>query len=360
MTELHDPIWTGGPTPSDIMEEVRGKWVTQRLHPRLPLQIFNYSHKTPPKQHWNAVTTVTRGLILDDQWNVVARPFSKFWNLGESNCPAIPDEPFEVYEKMDGCLGIMYWEDGFPSIATRGSFMSWQALAATKFIQSIPDGKWDPWMCSSFSTSHTYLFEYIHPNNRIVVDYGNKEQLTLLAIIDTETGTDIPLEIADGSPLDVVERYDGISDYNKLSVHDRHNHEGYVIRFQSGLRVKVKHDEYCYLHRLVTQMTPRVIWELMRAGAPVDEIIEDAPPQFREWVAERCVEIHRQYQNMEATCMSDFLRAPTTRDRKTLALFFQTCMFPDVLFKMLDQKPYEDIIWKAIKPEAAEPFRVEV
>ncbi len=36
----------------------------------------------------------------------------------------------------------------------------------------------------------TYLFEIIYPENRIVIDYGDSDDLILLSIINNETGFD--------------------------------------------------------------------------------------------------------------------------------------------------------------------------
>jgi RNA ligase len=91
-----------------------------------------------------------------------------------------------VYDKLDGSLGILYFYDDKPYIATRGSFTSEQAERANKIFQK-------KYSHLHFNKEHTYLFEIIYPENRIVVDYGAKEDLILLAVLDTETGKDLEL-----------------------------------------------------------------------------------------------------------------------------------------------------------------------
>lgn len=350
-------IWSNGPTVDDIKREVSERYITQRWHPRLPLQILNYSPKRVHSGEWTKASMVSRGLILDDQWNVVARPLSKFFNLGERHAPPVDfSQPYEVFEKMDGCLGILYWEDhATPAIATRGSFQSWQALAATRLIQGmVPRLE----LCD-FNPSWTYLFEYLHPQNRIVVNYGGQERLVLLAVIENSTGIDVPLDKIRPIPFTQAQSY-GAMLPEEMDI-DRPNAEGFVVRWDDGTRVKVKHSEYVYLHRLVTQMTPRAIWELLKAGCnPLDMLEDYAPGEFRIWIKDQIEALWDAYEGIQDQCYADMLKRPDTDDRKATALYFKTCKYPAVLFAMLDSKPYEHLIWGLVKPKASDPFRVEV
>lgn len=87
---------------------VTDKLVSRRFHPTLPLEIYNY---TPAVMglginEWSEALQDCRGLILDRDGNVVGRPFRKFWNY-EQVLDKIPsDEPFEVWEKLDGSLDL--------------------------------------------------------------------------------------------------------------------------------------------------------------------------------------------------------------------------------------------------------------
>src|SRR5690606_32454323 len=125
--------------------------------------------------HWNDVTLNCRGLVIQDDGAIIARPLRKFFNYGELERRGLqaPSGPFEVYEKEDGCLGIVYYYAGDWHIATRGSFTSWQAQRAQKILDGLNTRILHP--------SFTYLFEIILPDFRIVVDYGGAEELVLLA-----------------------------------------------------------------------------------------------------------------------------------------------------------------------------------
>ena len=52
-------------------------------HPSLPLTIWNYSDKVQYEGLWDETLLQCRGLVTDDEGNVVARPFKKFFNMEE-------------------------------------------------------------------------------------------------------------------------------------------------------------------------------------------------------------------------------------------------------------------------------------
>jgi RNA ligase len=107
--------------------------VYKQVHPTLPLTIWNYSEKVQYEGLWDEITLQTRGLVTDDEGNIVARPFKKFFNLEEGK--HTPTEEFEVYEKMDGSLLIVFWYEGKWIVATRGSFTSDQAIKGVELLK---------------------------------------------------------------------------------------------------------------------------------------------------------------------------------------------------------------------------------
>ncbi|MFN0034319.1 MAG: T4 RnlA family RNA ligase [Saprospiraceae bacterium] len=330
---------------------VADHYIHAQKHPTADLWIYNYAAKTQYEQLWNEVTLACRGLILDGQGQVAARPFAKFFNLAEHEPSQLPDEPFEVFEKMDGSLGILYWVDDRPFIATRGSFSSEQAQHATALLHEryatiFPKLRRDA----------TYLFEIIYPENRIVVDYGPTDDLHLLGIIDNATGQDRPTDPDLGFPLPT--RHEGLTDWRHLHhAPNATNREGFVLRFQSGLRVKVKFEEYVRLHRLVTGASNVTIWEHLAAERPLDELLERVPDEFYAWVQQVVAELQGEFAAIETECRAAFKTFDT---RKETALYFLTQPHPPVLFAMLDGKDYAGAIWKLVKPRWRKAWRVEV
>src|SRR6187402_2037697 len=110
-----------------LKEMISKNYVRVNKHPEHDLYIYNYTQNAQFERIWNEVTLACRGLILDKNENVVARPFPKFFNLGELENQILPESTFEVYDKMDGSMGILYWIDEVAFMASRGSFASDQS-----------------------------------------------------------------------------------------------------------------------------------------------------------------------------------------------------------------------------------------
>ena len=323
-------------------------YVKVNKHPEHDLYIYNYTQNAQFERVWNEITINCRGIILDANNNIIARPFPKFFNLGEMENQILPDTTFEVFDKMDGSLGILYWMNDAPFIASRGSFSSDQSDKGNEMLH----GKYkDSWPL--LDKSKTYLFEIIYPENRIVLDYGKSEELVLLAIIDTQSGEEFPLEDI-GFPT--VQKFDGVKDIKTLSALNQNNKEGFVIKYANNFRVKIKFEEYIRLHRIITQISNLNIWEFLKDNKPFDEILEQVPDEFFNWVKQTKADLERDYKIIEDKCRTDFKILET---RKETAFYFQTCPYPKVLFSMLDEREYSEIIWKLIRPKFEKPFNTE-
>ena len=331
--------------PKALHDLINEGYLQVQRHPEAEFFIYNYTAKTQYEREWNAITLQCRGLILDGNLEPVARPFKKFFNLGETTGQAIPNEPFEVFEKMDGSLGILYWLHGEAFIATRGSFTSEQAARGTAILRRRYSR-----LLPSLDKTKTYLFEIIYPENRIVVDYGEMEDLVLLAVVDNQTGKEVTVENPGFTP---VRRYHGVRDVHVLKELAEENREGFVVRFESGLRYKIKFDEYVRIHRIITQVSSLSIWEYLKEGQSLDEILDRVPDEFYQWVRKTNEDLHAAFRNVEERARAEF---KVLGNRKETALYFQQCTYPALLFAMLDGKDYAPAIWKLIRPDFAKPF----
>lgn len=251
-------------------------------HPTEPLKIVNYTEKAAFDNVWNEVTLTCRGLIFNSaSGEVVARPFPKFFNYGQTGCPAIDlDAPAIVSDKLDGSLGILYpVPSGGWAIATRGSFVSDQAIHATELLRS---------KYANFKpvAGYTYLFEIIYPENRIVCDYSGLDDLVYLGAVKTETGRSYGAYYA--SNLDwygpKAETFPYETMREALAAPSRPGMEGFVVHFpKSDERVKIKQLDYIALHRIVTGLNARSVWEAMLSGT-VQELIEKIPDEFHGFI----------------------------------------------------------------------------
>lgn len=325
-------------------------FVSAQRHPDLPLTIYNYTPKTQFSRRWTPVTMACRGLILADDGSVVARPFPKFFNLEEmSKSWNPPSKTFTVTAKEDGSLGILYRTDDGYAIATRGSFGGMQAIKATEMFREHWTLPWD-------TDHYTYLFEVIYPENRIVVDYGDTERLVMLAVIETKTGKDV--ELPAWYPHH-VRSYPDVTDFRSLRDRETPNAEGFVIRFANGFRVKVKFTEYVRLHRLLTGVNARKIWEIRSTGGSMDELLTRVPDEFYEWVKRTNDGLSAQFDRIRTDALLAMHQCPRESRKESAAYISQQGALAPVMFAMLDEKGYDAIIWKQIKPRTDRPFRAD-
>ncbi|GHT31779.1 hypothetical protein FACS189434_02170 [Bacteroidia bacterium] len=328
----------------DLLKEMHAeRYIHINKHPDFPLWICNYAKKTQHKGVWNAATTLCRGLILDENNRIVSRPFPKFFNYHETNPEEIPDEPFTVTDKVDGSLGISYFYKGVWRIATRGSFTGNQAIKATEMLQ----GKYADCL-PKMNPDHTYLFEIIYPENHIIVNYGEREELVLLAVIDTETGAELENISETGFP--VLEKM-AIRTLEEALAMKKENAEGLVLRYASGFRLKVKFEEYLHLHRVMMGVNEINVWRYLSSGRKLDVLIETSPEEYRQWITDIGKKILVAYNEVLVKSTIEFQCLPQCRSKKEYAEHIKGNKYEGILFNFLNNKPVEQLCWQYAKPE---------
>ena len=383
--------------------------VRSQHHPEYPnLHILNYTEVAQYDRIWDNVTNVCRGLIIDvpvvpghrpdkpviavwEEIEVIARGYNKFHNLNTDYVPEtqeanLPHETPLVTEKLDGSMGILYYWHGW-KVATRGSFASEQAKWATEWLTK----QWSKhWVNPPSNLLLTPIVEIIYPENRIVVNY-DYSGLVLTGMIWKDTGKEYSRlaleEWGQHKHLPVVKQFD--KSLAQCAAENVSNEEGYVLTYPStGLKVKVKFEEYVRLHRILTGLNPRAIWEMLipvemlikmqlfdpktpdtNRRSSVDAILADPkmPAGFVEWFGGWVRNLRNAYAEMEAEARAVFNERPLETDmgrgpllRRAQAIYFQKAApeLTSICFAMLDGKDYEPIIWKQLKPRGdAETFK---
>lgn len=329
-------------------------YVIVSKHPTADLFIYNYTAKTQYDQVWNGVTLQTRGLILDSNYKIISRPFGKFFNLEEVNPKKIPNLPFKVYEKRDGSFGQLVWVDKKPVIASKGSFTTEQAIRGTEIIHRKYSHTF-----SKLNKNHTYIFEIHYPENRIVVDYGDLEDLILLAVRDTKTGAEVDLPEKTYKGFPVVQEFKGLNNLfnlSELSKLEEENKEGFVILFENGYRLKVKFAEYVRLNKLLWNLSEVDIWEYLSENKSLDALIDLLPDELYPWVKATSQKLTSQFEQAKKEIEAELW---TILDRKQLALEISKSPNKGLLFQRIMNTPrqLEESIWKSIKPERVSPFQ---
>src|SRR5579862_7948872 len=268
------------------------------------LLLFNYTKRATYDGTWTPIERACRGLMI--HWpsaTLVALPFPKFFNLNErpeTMLVNLPAGPCEITEKLDGSLGLLFRTPDGPAIATRGAFQSNQARWATRRLRAQHD-------LASLPADLTLLFEIVTPDNRDgpILRYADREGLFLIGArrfdgADLAYADLVDLAEAYGFPLTPRFAADTLDALTPL-IETATGVEGWVARFANGLRVKIKTTEYLRLHRLVSQVTPGRIHELLlTAPGTLEDHVMDLPDEFQRETLDIAETIQRAVHTQEA------------------------------------------------------------
>lgn len=244
------------------------------------LELFTYTQIVMFEKEWNIFSIISRGLILQpESKRVVATPFPKFFNYGEFPLFGSDEasDKAKFYEKLDGSLGIVFSHNGQWRCATKGSFTSEQAVWGTSHINAHFD-------LSVLEEGHTYLFEIIYPENQIVVSYDYSGMVLLSAYDDQ--GFEY-----DHARLDALANRLGVRQAMLHSINDLaaaleeaeridKNSEGWVVRFDNGHRIKIKGSEYCRVHKIMSNVTPLGVWDVLLNGDDLEAIRQELAEEY--------------------------------------------------------------------------------
>ena len=244
---------------------------------------FKYTTNTVYSEDWDSVSLHARGIVFEyETGKVLARPFDKFFNLGEminvetGELKSIAGyvkqhlgfdnlsgdykhQKFRVMDKLDGSLGIAFWTGVDWYVKTAGSFESDQAKWANDWFDMLINP-------NILDKSKTYLFEIIYDEDKHPIEY-DFEGLVLLGIIDTQTGIEEPLSeiLRVAKELNIrhaeVLEFTDFDEVVKYAKNLPKTKEGVVITFENGFKLKVKGDEFLALQKIFHFLTKDVVYE---------------------------------------------------------------------------------------------------
>lgn len=348
---------------------INNNLIIANKHPIYDIWILNYLPKVQFNKLWDDYTLSCRGLIIDVDGNILARPFQKFKNIEEHNPSEIDmTKNYEIFEKMDGSLIILFYykKEMKWMVASRGSFISEQCIEAGKMLK--------PNILEKLDVNYTYLFEIIYPENRIVVNYGNMRDLILLSVINTNNGTELSYD-------SMLKKYSNIFTVVKKINHgkinnlydlkrlEESNKEGFVVKFSDGFRVKVKFNEYIKLHGILSNVSNVTIWEYLKNDYDFDLLIDQIPDEFNDWIKKTIKKIQIEYNEIERNALKEFIRIyhinnigsdvnyGDTENRKRFAIEAIKTKYASILFRLYNKKTYDYIIWSMVKPKQLKTFK---
>ncbi|HEX8346300.1 MAG TPA: RNA ligase [Actinoplanes sp.] len=337
--------------PTVLAAAIDAGHVRVQRHPGRPYVIYNYTEACQYAGAWNPVTLACRGLIVDEPTGtVLARPLTKFFNHTEGHAPALRlDAPVLVTDKADGSLGIVYCDGDELAVATRGSFASDQARHATALLRERYAGFRPP-------DGLTVLVEIVYPANRIVVDYAGLDDLILLGAVEIATGRTHGPAAVPGWPGPVVDSFGYATLAEALAAPPRDGKEGLVVHLtDTDERVKIKYAEYVRLHRLVTGLTARTVWEVLVTGGDLDALTEPLPDEFHAWVrgvaSQLMEDVDARAEAIEKEFAAIVAELPDGWGRREFAARAVRSDDRSALFLRLDDKDYRPGLWQQVRPD---------
>ena len=339
-------------------------WLKNQTHPTLDLTIWNYTKAVQYEDYWDEVTLMCRGLVTNSGGEIIAYPMKKFFNYSQLKAwDKVPSGDFDVIEKVDGSLIQMFRYEGEIVVCSKGSFNSAQAQMAKEILRERS------LLLAHIKDNLNYIFELIHPDNRIVVDYKDKIDLIFLTAIDCsgkEVGYNVGLP---GFPSPTM--YNDLRHKNLEYLRDfiEDGQEGFILRFKSGERMKIKSEEYLRLHRIVTNTSSKGIWKTLKEGGDIKEMMERTPDEFDEWVFKTIGKLFYNKRVIIFELMKEYaygfdlrlynLKGETAIPlvpRKDIARYFKTCKHTGLLFSLLDGRDIDQKLWDMVEPKFEKAF----
>lgn len=134
------------------------------------LYVLKYKRNVFYDNLWNDYLEECRGTIVDKDFNVISRPFTKIYNYGvEDRSPNLPGNTLvTAYRKINGFMVAVTWHNKDVLVSTTGSTESpFVALAKEMMLKHMC---WEDWQMAICGVQGmTMMFECVHPEDPHIV-----------------------------------------------------------------------------------------------------------------------------------------------------------------------------------------------
>jgi len=244
--------------------------ITKKQSTRYPgLYVLKYKNKVFYDALWDDELIEFRGLVVDEDNNIVAYPFTKIFNFGERGTTLPLDEQVEIVRKVNGFMACatFYVPKGMKSgknlISTTGSLDSPYVELAEKYLRAL-----------HLPERYTFIFEICDPSDEHIV----KEHpgAYLIGIRDLRTNEMMnenmldmwAAEIGVYRPAHQTVSFAWVLDNIKSVVH-----EGYVIHAKS-MSLKIK-SPYYLTTKFLARKNPERLLEMFDNPYEMKKTVEE-------------------------------------------------------------------------------------
>lgn len=299
-----------------------------------------------------------RGITFYPDGKIMSRKLQKFFNIGEidETQPHNIDfsKPHKLLKKLDGSM--------LTSMVIRDEVIWCSKMGITFITPMVAAFVSDKQYYNDFArhcAQHdiTPIFEFVSPDNRIVLQYDSPN-LVLLAARHNVSGVYLDIfssdfaEIVKQFNIPVVDTIEPFANVNDLIeyVKPLKGEEGFVVAFEDGYRLKIKADEYVRIHKTKDRIrSNRNIVDLM-LNNELDDLIPHLDAFDVKRVRDFEVEFWKAIDDKEKslTQMTNDAILKTNGDRKRIALEIMPNMADKsdsaIIFGVLSNKTIRDMI----------------
>lgn len=214
----------------------------------------------------NKIVCSCRGIILNQNNEIVCFPFYKFFNYGELQAYKIDWSSAKVQQKIDGSL-IKLWYDDKWHISTNNCINAFSAFIedSNKSFGDIFKEASKNLDYNKLNKDNTYMFELVSPETKIIVDY-KETKIYHIGTRNNKTFKEIDDNIGIEKPK--LYKFNTLEDLIENAKHLTKNEEGYVVVDKNYNRIKVKSPAYLLAHYILGngKFTNKRIIDIIKSG----------------------------------------------------------------------------------------------
>jgi hypothetical protein len=208
------------------------------------LFVLKYKRKVFYDNLWNEYLEECRGTVVDADFNVIQRPFTKIYNYGvEARSPVVSDDTIvSAYRKINGFMAAITWYQDDILVSTTGSIDS----DFVKYVYDLIDVERYRKVCKQYP-NWTFMFECVHPDDPHIIPevpgmylLGYREK-TWESVVSIDS-------IMYAGLLDQFNCF-GCDSYiitmsGLMQIAKNSKHEGFVFYTKDGVSAKIKSPYY--------------------------------------------------------------------------------------------------------------------
>lgn len=247
--------------------------------------LLKYNNRVFYENKWNDILQECRGTLIDEDYNVVSRPFTKIFNYGENGTTLPMNEPCLAYRKVNGFMAAITIYNDELLVSTTGSIDSeFAILAKKKILKTCNIPNLEQFLRSSTydGITRTAIVEIVDPSDPHIIP--EEEGIYLLGIRENKWEADQNRIIYHSHSsyrgttsylgmkhCEVIETtFDKILDFSKVA-----KHEGFVVYgLNSGINLKIK-SPYYLMKKFLSRKNENKLSHLIDHPQEIKKIVDE-------------------------------------------------------------------------------------